>query len=115
VPFRTYVSHPTPSPFTVEVMIVRRYHVEVSVRDVGAVQIRRRRRDADRWVGRIAVAATASADRRFVAWAVKFRTGCSSVPFGAMPVCPCFSSQNPTPTVVTDPASFSREELETAP
>src|SRR5439155_13810881 len=42
-------------------------------------------------------------------------TGCSSIPFGAIPVWPCFSSQNPTPVIVTDPASFSHDEDETAP
>jgi hypothetical protein len=45
----------------------------------------------------------------------KFKTGCSSIPFGAIPVCPCFSYQNPTPVIVTDPASFSHDEDETAP
>src|SRR4051812_17547604 len=40
---------------------------------------------------------------RFEQIPLKLRTGCSSTPFGAMPVCPWNSSQNPTPTIVTEP------------
>ena len=38
--------------------------------------------------------------------AKNFKTGCSSIAFGAIPVCPCGMSKKPTPVTVALPLSL---------
>jgi hypothetical protein len=34
-------------------------------------------------------------------------TGCSTIPFGATPLCPCWKSKKPTPVIVAVPRSWT--------
>lgn len=46
---------------------------------------------------------------------MKRRTGWSSIPFGATPVCPCRKSKKPIPRIVALPLSFVNVELPGTP